>query len=82
MSLPAPDETNTLREDSYTAPRTEMEKTVAGILEHLLKLEHVDVEENFFSLGGHSLLGHNSLPGCATLSELRCLCGLSLRPQQ
>jgi acyl carrier protein len=34
-----------------------MEKTVAGILERLLKLEHVDVEENFFSLGGHSLLG-------------------------
>ena len=57
MSLPAPDETNTLREDAYAAPRTEMEKTVAGILERLLKLEHVDVEENFFSLGGHSLLG-------------------------
>jgi len=57
MSLPAPDESNTLREDAYAAPRTEMEKTVAGILERLLKLEHVDVEENFFSLGGHSLLG-------------------------
>jgi len=57
MSLPAPDESNTLREDAYAAPRTEMENTVAGILERLLKLEHVDVEENFFSLGGHSLLG-------------------------
>jgi amino acid adenylation domain-containing protein len=57
MSLPAPDESNTLREDAYAAPRTEMEKTVAGILERLLNLEHVDVEENFFSLGGHSLLG-------------------------
>ena len=57
MSLPAPDESNTLREDACAAPRTEMEKTVAGILERLLKLEHVDVEENFFSLGGHSLLG-------------------------
>ena len=57
MSLPAPDESNTWREDLYTAPRTEMEKTVAGMLERLLNLEHVDVEENFFSLGGHSLLG-------------------------
>jgi amino acid adenylation domain-containing protein len=57
MSLPAPDESNTLRDDAYAAPRTEMEKTVAGILERLLNLEHVDVEENFFSLGGHSLLG-------------------------
>jgi len=27
------------------------------MLERLLNLEHVDVEENFFSLGGHSLLG-------------------------
>jgi amino acid adenylation domain-containing protein len=57
MSLPAPDESNTLRDDAYAAPRTETEKTVAGILERLLNLEHVDVEENFFSLGGHSLLG-------------------------
>ncbi len=57
MSLPAPDESNTLRDDAYAAPRTEMEKTVAGILERLLNLDHVDVEENFFSLGGHSLLG-------------------------
>ena len=56
-SLPAADETNTLRDSSYTAPRTDMEKTVAGILERLLELEHVDVEDNFFSLGGHSLLG-------------------------
>ena len=57
MSLPAPDESNTLRDEAYAAPRTAMEKTVAGILERLLNLEHVDVEENFFSLGGHSLLG-------------------------
>ena len=57
MSLPAPDESNTLRDDARAAPRTEMERTVAGILGRLLNLELVDVEENFFSLGGHSLLG-------------------------
>jgi amino acid adenylation domain-containing protein len=57
MSLPAPDKSNTLRDEACAAPRTEVEKTVAGILERLLNLEHVDVEENFFSLGGHSLLG-------------------------
>jgi amino acid adenylation domain-containing protein len=56
-SLPVADGTNTLRDNAYAAPRTEMEKTVASILEGLLDLEHVDVEENFFSLGGHSLLG-------------------------
>ena len=57
MSLPAADESNTLREEARAAARTEMERTVAGMLERLLNLEHVDVEENFFSLGGHSLLG-------------------------
>ena len=57
MSLPTPDDSSTFRDDARAAPRTEMEKTVAGILEALLNLEHVDVEENFFSLGGHSLLG-------------------------
>ena len=55
--LPPPDDTNTLRDRVYTAPRTDMEKTIAAMLERLLELEHVDVEENFFSLGGHSLLG-------------------------
>jgi amino acid adenylation domain-containing protein len=56
-SLPAPDESNILCERAPTAPRTEMETVVANILAHLLKLECVDAEENFFSLGGHSLLG-------------------------
>jgi amino acid adenylation domain-containing protein len=56
MSLPVADETNTLRDSTGTAPGTDLEKTVAGILERLLQLDHVDLEENFFSLGGHSLL--------------------------
>lgn len=56
-SLPAAEESNTLRDRAYTAARTDMERTVAGMLERLLNLEHVDVDDNFFSLGGHSLLG-------------------------
>jgi amino acid adenylation domain-containing protein len=56
-ALPIPDETNTLRDNTHTLPRTETEKTVAAILTRLLGLERVDVHENFFSLGGHSLLG-------------------------
>jgi amino acid adenylation domain-containing protein len=55
--LPAPTEANTLRDHKFTAPRTETEKTVAGMLAGLLGVERVDVEENFFALGGHSLLG-------------------------
>jgi amino acid adenylation domain-containing protein len=56
-SLPAPDAANTLGEDVFHAPRTEVEQAVAGILAPLLGVEKVDVEANFFSLGGHSLLG-------------------------
>jgi amino acid adenylation domain-containing protein len=56
-SLPAPDASNTLGEDVFHAPRTEVEQAVAGILAPLLGIEKVDVEANFFSLGGHSLLG-------------------------
>ncbi len=56
-SLPAADEGNTLRDRTSVAPQTDMEKTVAGMLERLLELKHVDVNDNFFSLGGHSLLG-------------------------
>lgn len=56
-ALPAPDAANTLGEDVFHAPRTEVEQAVAGILAPLLGVERVDVEANFFSLGGHSLLG-------------------------
>jgi acyl carrier protein len=39
------------------APRTLVEERLAGILCPLLQLEKVSVEDNFFMLGGHSLLG-------------------------
>jgi amino acid adenylation domain-containing protein len=37
-------------------PRTEVEEVVAGIWSEVLGVERVGVEENFFDLGGHSLL--------------------------
>ena len=39
------------------SPRTLIEERLAGIVCQLLKLEHVGLEDNFFLLGGHSLLG-------------------------
>jgi acyl carrier protein len=46
-----------LRDDEYIAPRTPAEERMARILATLLRLERVGVNENFFLLGGNSLLG-------------------------
>ncbi|MFP2901098.1 sulfotransferase, partial [Corallococcus sp. 4LFB] len=40
----------------YAAPRTELEKTVAGIWEQVLGIDGIGINDNFFELGGHSLL--------------------------
>jgi amino acid adenylation domain-containing protein len=37
-------------------PRTPVEELLAGIWAEVLKVEKVDVNENFFDLGGHSIL--------------------------
>ena len=46
-----------LRDKRFVAPRTLVEERVATILCPLLQLAKISVEDNFFMLGGHSLLG-------------------------
>jgi NAD(P)-dependent dehydrogenase (short-subunit alcohol dehydrogenase family)/acyl carrier protein len=41
----------------FVAPRTDLERTLAGIWQNLLALERVGVNDSFFELGGDSLLG-------------------------
>ncbi|HVR98965.1 MAG TPA: SDR family NAD(P)-dependent oxidoreductase, partial [Thermoanaerobaculia bacterium] len=54
-ALPAPDLSR--REGSgYEAPRSEMERAIAGIWKDVLGVEKVGLNDNFFDLGGHSLL--------------------------
>jgi len=46
-------------------PRNEIEKIIAGIWQEVLNLNDVSTDENFFDLGGHSLLlaqVHNKFP--------------------
>lgn len=56
-ALPAPNDQNIARECEFITPRTPTEERVAAILARLLDLERVGVNDNFFLLGGNSLLG-------------------------
>ncbi len=53
-ALPAPDFEG---ERTVQSPRTPVEQSISGILADLLKLPNVGRDDNFFLLGGHSLLG-------------------------
>jgi len=43
--------------EAYTAPRTPVEERLAGIWAQALGISKVGIHDNFFQLGGHSLLG-------------------------
>jgi thioester reductase-like protein len=53
-ALPAPDASLAVR--GYVAPRTFSEEILAAIWAEVLKLEQVGIYDNFFEMGGHSLL--------------------------
>jgi acyl-CoA synthetase (AMP-forming)/AMP-acid ligase II/acyl carrier protein len=56
-ALPEPAAENALDTTAYRAPESPIEIKIASILEELLTVEHVGLDDNFFLLGGHSLLG-------------------------
>ena len=54
-ALPAPDTIRTHLEETFVTPRTPTEEVLAEIWTEVLRLKQVDVHDNFFDLGGHSL---------------------------
>ena len=55
-ALPQPDTHRPALENTYVAPRTDVENTITQVWRELLRVENVGVHDNFFDLGGHSLL--------------------------
>ncbi|WP_326613088.1 non-ribosomal peptide synthase/polyketide synthase [Streptomyces scopuliridis] len=53
-SLPAPE--FVAAESAYTAPRTEAERILCGVWAEVLGLSRVGIEDNFFDLGGDSII--------------------------
>ncbi len=56
MALPPPDYRISELEENYLPPRTPEEKLLEGIWKKILRIDRAGVFDNFFDLGGHSLL--------------------------
>ncbi|WP_428268382.1 amino acid adenylation domain-containing protein [Haliangium sp.] len=55
-ALPDPLKQSSTDEHEFIAPRTANEKLVAELWRSILKIDDIGVQDNFFDLGGHSLL--------------------------
>jgi amino acid adenylation domain-containing protein len=55
--LPEPEIAGTLRDPEFEAPRSPVEQRLAELVAALLGVARVGLADNFFLLGGHSLLG-------------------------
>lgn len=55
-ALPNPDPVTGALTNSYCPPGTPLQETVAAIWAEVLGLERVGIRDNFFDLGGHSLM--------------------------
>jgi amino acid adenylation domain-containing protein len=55
-ALPAPEREAFVVSDAFVAPRTDTERKLAEIWREILNLKQVGIADNFFDIGGHSLL--------------------------
>jgi amino acid adenylation domain-containing protein/non-ribosomal peptide synthase protein (TIGR01720 family) len=74
-ALPAPDRAEAVGGAGYVAPRDHVEELLAGIWSQVLGVPRVGVHDNFFALGGDSII---SIQIIARASQL----GLRLAPRQ
>lgn len=55
-ALPAPESALSDSQTGYIAPRTELEETIAQIWQELLGRQKIGMFDDFFEIGGHSLM--------------------------
>lgn len=75
LKLPAPDTARPSLEEAYAPPRTAVEERLAAVWRDVLGLKQVGVHDNFFALGGDSILTIQIVARAAKA-------GLHLSPQQ
>ena len=70
--LPLPNHSRPRLDTRYVAPRNELERQLVALWEEVLDIRPIGVDDNFFDLGGHSLLG------ARIISEVHRQCGTEL----
>lgn len=55
-SLPAPEKRQRQIEEEFVAPESDIEQTIASVLQEMLNLEKIGTKDNFFNMGANSLL--------------------------
>jgi acyl carrier protein len=74
-SLPTPNVENALGDNASVTPLSPVEERVAVLLKDLLAVNSIGTNDNFFHLGGHSLLGAQVIARVRDIFEVE----LSLR---
>lgn len=76
-ALPTVEGNRPYLEQNYQAPETEIENVIANICKEMLKIDLVGVHDNFFDLGGNSMLLvqmhrrlHKVFPGKITIGDI------------
>jgi amino acid adenylation domain-containing protein len=75
QALPIPDTSKVELAGSFVAPRTQVEEVLAGIWAEILELPQISINDNFFEVGGDSIL---SIRIVAKANQA----GLQLTPKQ
>jgi acyl carrier protein len=55
-ALPEPDMSQRVSDEAFVSPQTPVEEIISSIWSEVLDIERIGIHDNFFDLGGHSLL--------------------------